>query len=125
MNQNVSEVKFMLFDKNFQSFQKFTISNAVFTLALRILLNILTLSFRKDTITAKAVSLLNCLEESTIFPLQLKDLVLHSLVRSSDIFADVKMATKRVDVERKITYKPEFAYDIVRLHSLMTYTELI
>ena len=41
--------------RNFQSRQNSTIGNLVFALALQLLLKLLTLSFKKDTITAKIV----------------------------------------------------------------------
>ena len=77
--------------RNFQIRQKSTIWNLVFTLPLRILMKPWTLSFKKDTITAKYVSQLRCLEvrEKLRFALQMKDLVLHSLVRIWDTFLEV------------------------------------
>ena len=80
--------------KNVQSRQDSTISNLVFTLALRILLKPWTLSFKKDTITAKAVSQLNCLEEQKLmrFNLQMKDLVLHCFERICETFPEITLA---------------------------------
>ena len=49
--------------KNFQSRLNFTLWNPVCILLLGILMNPLPLSLKKDTITAKAVSQLKCLEE--------------------------------------------------------------
>ena len=76
--------------RNFQSCQSFIIWNLVFTLPLRILLKLWTLSFRKDTILAKTVSQLKCIEErkKLRFTLQMKDPVLHSLVRIWDTFSE-------------------------------------
>ena len=86
--QNVTEAKFLFFDKkNFQSRQISIIWKLVFT-ELRILLKQLPLSFKKDTITAKLLSQLKCLQEhkKLRFTLQVKDLVLPSLVRIWDKF---------------------------------------
>ena len=52
------EISCFLIKKNFQSRQCFTISDSVFTFPLRILFKLWTVSFRKNTILAKAVSLL-------------------------------------------------------------------
>ena len=49
--------------KKFQSGQNSTVWNLVLTLPLRILLKPSTLSFKKNTITAKILSQLKCLEE--------------------------------------------------------------
>ena len=59
------------------------------------------------------------------FTLQIKDLVLHSLVRIWDTFSELLLVMNWSNVERKRTSKPEFAYDIVRIHSLMLYTDLV
>ena len=82
--------------RNFQSRHNCTIRNLVFTLPLRILLKPWTLSFKKDTITAKSVSQLKCLEENKKlrFTLPMKDLVLHSLLRIWDIFSEVMLVMK-------------------------------
>ena len=83
----------MFLTRNFQSRQNFTIWNLIFTLPLRILLKSRTVSFKKDTITAKIVSQLRCLEESKKleFTLKMKDLVLHSLIRIWDTFSEVML----------------------------------
>ena len=73
MYQNVTEGKF---SRNFQSHQKSITWNLVFTLPSRILLKPWTLSFKKDTSTVKTVSKLKLR-----FTLQMKDPMLHSLVR--------------------------------------------
>ena len=79
--------------RNFRIRQNSTIWNLVFTLPLRILLKPGTLSFKKNTITAKTVSQLKCLEErkKSRFTLQMKDLFLHSLVRIWDTFSEVML----------------------------------
>ena len=89
--QNVTEGKFMFFDKKFQSHQNSFNWNLVCTLPLRILLKPWTFSFEKDTITAKTLSKLECLEErkNLRFTLQMKDPVLHPLVRIWDIFSEI------------------------------------
>ena len=69
----------VFFDKeNFQCRQKFKIWKSVCTFLIQILLKPWTLSFKKDTITAKMVSQLKCLEErnNLRFILQRDDLVL-------------------------------------------------
>ena len=55
---------------------------------LRILLKPWTLSFNKETITAKTLSQLKCLEEpkKLRFILQMRDLFLHPFVRTWDTF---------------------------------------
>ena len=85
-------------------------------------------SFKKDTITAKIVSQLKCLEErkKLRFTLQMKDLVLHFF--STDlghIFGSVVANEFGVMLREKGLHKPEFAYDIVSIHSLMIYRDLI
>ena len=77
--------------RKFQSCQKSIIWNLAFTFPLRILLKSWTLSFKKDTITSKIVSQSKCLEEGKKlrFTFQMKDLVLHSLVRIWDTFSEV------------------------------------
>ena len=75
MYHNVTERKFVFLTRNFQICQNSTLWNLVFTLPLRILLKLWTLSFRKHTITAKAVSQLKCLQElkKLTFTLGMKD----------------------------------------------------
>ena len=82
---------YVFWQKNSQSWQNSTIWNTVFTLPLRILLKPWTLLFKKDTITTKTVSQLKCLEEREKlgFTLEMKHLVLHSLVRIWDTFSEV------------------------------------
>ena len=64
MYQNVTEGKVMFFDeKLFRSRLNLTDWNPIFTFPLRILLKRWTPSFKKDTITAKAVSQIAKLEE--------------------------------------------------------------
>ena len=88
--QNVTEEKFWFFDKqNFQSRQNSNIWKLVFT-ELRILLKQWPLSFKKDTITAKILSQLKCLEEhkKLRFTLQVKDVVLLFLVQIWNTFSE-------------------------------------
>ena len=95
MYQNVTVEKFLFFwwKKNIQSRPRLnsTIWKPVSTLPIRILLKLWTLSFKKDTITAKTVSQLKCLEErkNLRFTLQLKDLILHSLIQIWATFSEV------------------------------------
>ena len=77
----------------FQSRQNSTIWNLVFSLPLRIVLDPLALSFKKDTITAKINSQLKCFKKrkKLRFSLQMKNLVFHFLVRIWDTFSEVKL----------------------------------
>ena len=87
--QNVTEAKFMFFDK------KHSKSSKLFYLELGLYpantLKPKTFSFKKDTNTTKTVSKLKCLEERRKFrfTLRMNDLVLHSLVRIWDTFSEV------------------------------------
>ena len=94
--QMLRRKNFCFWTKKFRSSQNSTIWNLVFTLLLRILLKSKTLSFKKDTITAKFVSQLKCLEErkKLRFTLQMKDLVLLSLVRIWDTFPELMVVMK-------------------------------
>ena len=115
--------------KNFQSHQNIITWNLVLTLPLRILLKPWTLSFKKDTFTAKTVSQLKCLEErkKLRFTLQMKDLVLHSLVLiwEGHIFGSNVGNEFGVMLRGKGQRKTQFAYDIVRIHYLTINTDLI
>ena len=84
MNQNVREGMFMFFDKKPSKRLNFAIWKLVSTLPIQILLKPWSLSFRKDKIKAKTVSKLICLEERKKLrcKLEMKDLVLRSLVRT-------------------------------------------
>ena len=79
--------------RNFQSRQTSTIWKLVFTFPLRLLLTPWTLSFKKDTYTAKVASQLKCLEERRRLEITLKmmDLVLHFLVRIWDTFSELML----------------------------------
>ena len=79
--------------RNSQNRQKPTIWNLVFTLPLLILLKPRTLSLKKDTITAKIVSRLKYVEERKTlrFTFQVKNTVLHYLVRVSDTFSELML----------------------------------
>ena len=58
--------------------------------------------------------------------MQMKDLVLHSLVRTRDTFLGSNVGREfGVMLREERPQKPEFAYDIVRIYSLMIYTDLI
>ena len=73
--------------------QNSIIWDLVLTLPLRIFLKSWTLSFKTNTITAKIVSPLKCLEErkKLRFTLQKNNQVLHSLVRIWDTFSEVML----------------------------------
>ena len=116
------------FTRNVRSHKNSITWNLVFTLPLRMLLKPSTFSFKKDTITAKIISKLKCLEErkKLIFTLQKKDPVLHSFgTDQGHIFGSIVGYEIGVLLRRKGPNKPQFAYDIVRIHSLMIYTDLI
>ena len=83
--------KLCFLTRNFRNGQNSIIWNLVFTLPLRIMLKPWTLSFKKDTTTAKTLSQLKCLEErkKLRFTLQMKDLVLQSLLRIYNTFYEV------------------------------------
>ena len=112
---------------NFQVPQNSTFWNLVFTLPLRILLKLWSISFKKDTITAKTVSQLKWLEERKV------DIYLANgnsglAFFSTDlghIFGSNVANQFGVMLRGKSPHKPKFAYDIVRIHSLMIYTDLI
>ena len=82
--------------ETFQSHLVSTIWNPVCTLALKILLKPWPFSFKKDTITAKTASQLNCLlrRQKLRFTLQMKCLVLHFFVWTWDIFSEKFLARK-------------------------------
>ena len=86
------------FARNFQSRQNPTIWNLFFILPLRILMKPWTFSFKKDTITAKIVSKLMCLEQlkNLRFTLQMKDLVLPSLAQTWEKSSELMFAMKLV-----------------------------
>ena len=120
--------KLCFLTRNFQGRQNSNIWNLVFTLPLRILLKPWTISFKKDTITAKTVSELMCLEENKKlrFTLQMKDLVLHFFSAGpGHIFGSIVGKEFGVMLRGKGPHQLEIAYDIVRIHSLMIYTNLI
>ena len=119
--QHVTEGKFMfIVEKSFQIQPSFAIWYPVSTLPLRILLKPWTLSFKKDAITAKAVSQLKCLEERKKLrvTLQMKDMVLHSLVRTWDIFSVAMLAVnlewcwEKKDLANKNLLTTLYAYSL-------------
>ena len=79
--------------RNFQGRQNITILIPVFTLPLRILLKPWTVSLAKNTITAKILSQLKCLEErkKLRFTWQMRDLIFHSLVQIWGTFLEVRL----------------------------------
>ena len=114
--------------RNIPSREVFTIWNLVFTLPLRILLKPSTLSFKKDTITAKAVSKLKCLEErkknEIYFANERSGLAFFS-TDLGHIFGSNVGNEFGVILKVKGPHKRDTACDIVRIHSLMIYTVLI
>ena len=85
MYENVTEETFVFFEfkKYFKNRQNFSTLKPLFTHLLRILLKPLTISVKKDLITAEAVLPLKCLEghENLRFASQVKNWVLHFLYR--------------------------------------------
>ena len=114
---------------NFQSRQNYTIWNLGFTLPLRILLKRWTLSFKKDTSTAKTVSQLLCLARST----QKSEIYLANEGSGLEFFSTDLGHVFGSNVGNEFgvmfrgkgPHKPEIAYDIVHIHSLMIYMDLI
>ena len=93
--KSLGRKSYVFWQKNFQRRQNSTMWNLVYTIPIRILLKPWTPSFRKITITAEIVSQLKCLEErkKLRFTLQMKDLVLNSLIRIWDTFSEVMLET--------------------------------
>ena len=85
--------KICFLTRKFQFRQTSILWNLVLTLPLRISLKPWTLCFKKNTTTAKIVSHLKCLEgqRNLRFTLQMKDLVLRSLVQIWDTFLEVML----------------------------------
>ena len=59
------------------------------------------------------------------FTLQMKDLVLHLLVRTWETFPKYVGSEIGVILREKISHKQKFAHDIVRINSFIIYTYLI
>ena len=125
VHMKMLEWKFMFFDKKIRSRQKSTIWNLLFTLPWRILLKLWTLSVTKDTTTAKAVSQLKCLEELKKFCHANEGSGRAFSTDLGHIFRSNIGIEFGVMLRRKEPHKPEFAYDIVHIHSLIIYTDLI
>ena len=86
MYQIVTQGKFMFFDKKLSNSSEFYYLEPGFYPSITDIVdavNILIRAFKKNTITAKTVPKLKCLEErkKLRFTLKMKDLVLHLLVR--------------------------------------------
>ena len=112
--------------KNFQNCLDFSIWNPVSTLLLGILLKPWTLSFKNDGVTAKTVSQLKCLEERKVEVYLAKErsgLAFFS-TDQGHIFGSNVGNEFWVMLRGKGPHKPDFAYDIVCIHSLMIYTDL-
>ena len=77
MQQNVTEEKLMSLDKNFSKSSEFNYLQPGLHPSFTDVVEAITLSFERDTITAKTVSQLKCLEERNYlrFTLRMKDLV--------------------------------------------------
>ena len=112
--------------KNFKSRRNFISWNLVFTPPVRILLKPWTLSFKEDTIKARVVTPLKCLEErkNLRYTKQFKYLVLHSSVRTWYTFSEVFLAWIWRDLWKKTPSETNFFF-IVCIHSFMIYTDLI
>ena len=109
--------------KIFQSCQISIIWNLLIDIPLRLLLKPWTLSFNKNTIRAKTVSQLKCLQERKRlrFTLERKDPALHSLLQTCDTILEVMLAKNLVWCCEGKAYQTW----IVHLHSLRIYTDLI
>ena len=113
--------------RNFQSHQNSITWSLIFTHPLRILLKPRTFSFKKDTITAKTVSKIKCLEEHKV-DIYLANQGSGLAFFSTDlghIFGSNVHNEFGVMLRGKGPHKPKIAYDIVRINSLMIYTDLI
>ena len=114
--------------RNFQSHQNSISWNLVFTLPLRIWLKPWTFSFKKDTIRAKTVWKLKCLKERKKIEIYLPNERCGLALYSTDlghIFESNVANEFGLLLRGKGPHKPEIADDIVRIHSLMVYTDLI
>ena len=117
--QNFIQGQFLFFEKKIRSHHTFIIWSPAFTLPIQTLLRLWTFPFRRNTLTVKAVSQLNCLEElkKLRLTLQMKDPILHLLVAICDPFSNV-ILTKKFDWcwEGKNYHIPQLANDIVLIH---------
>ena len=128
MYQNVTEGKFMVFDKNFSNSSELYYLEPGLTLPLRILLKPWTLSFRKDTTTAKIVSQLKCHQNAKKNEIYLANEGSGVAFFSTDLGHFIGSNAGRefgTMLRGKGRHKPEFDLDLVRIHSLMIYTDLI
>ena len=120
--------KLCILIRNLQSRQNSTIWNLVFILPLRMLLNPWTVSFKKDTITAKIVSKSTCLEERKKNEIHLANEESGLAFFRTDLghfFGCIISNEPGVMLRRKGPHKPEFAYNPVRIPSLIRYVNLI
>ena len=111
----------------------FFIWNLVFTLQLRVLLRPWTVSFEKDRITSKAVSQLKCPKIAKSWDLHCK--VLKARTKESGLaffstglrhmFKSIGVIEIGKMLREKGLHKPEFAFNILRILSVMINTELI
>ena len=128
MYQTVTEGKFLFFDKKTFTHQISTNWELVFAFPLPILLKPWTLSFTKNTTTAKAVSQLMCLEERKTNEIYLAnegfDLAFFSMYLGDNFGSNVGNEDS-VMLRAKGPNKLEFTNDIVRIQSLMLYTDLV
>ena len=114
------------FDKeNFQCRQKFKIWKSVCTFLIQILLKPWTLSFKKDTITAKMVSQLKCLEErnNLRFILQRDDLVL-LFSWTWGTSSKVMMAMSEEQCWREKDHTNQFMLTTLLAYTLSWYTKI-
>ena len=95
MYQNVTERKFMFFDRKLSTSLEFYYLEPGLYPSNTDIVEAMNTLIQKDTITAKTVSKVKCLEErkKLRFTLQMKDLVLPSLVRIWNTFSEVKLVT--------------------------------
>ena len=93
MFQSVTEGKFMYFDKKLSKSSEFYYLEPGLYPSITDIVEAMNILIQENTIAAKTVSKLKCLEErkKLRFTLQKKDPVLHSLVRIWDTFSEVML----------------------------------
>ena len=110
---------------NFQSHQNSKTLKLLFTLPLPVLLKPWTLSFKRDTTTAKIVYWVSKTQKVETY---LANGISGLAFLSTDLghtFGSNAGEEFGVMLRGKRSHKPEFAYDLVDIHSLRIYTDLI
>ena len=121
---NVTEGKIMFFEKTFSKSAEFYYLEPGFYPSITDIFEAMNILIQERHNHNE-----NCIKvkrKKLRFTLQMKNSVLHFLVRIWDTFSRSNVVTEfGVMLRRKGPHKPEFAYDIIRIHSLMIYIELI